>query len=202
MAHRHMIAILRGVTPDEVLAIGEHLVEAGISIIEVPLNSPEPFHSIEILADKLASQAMIGAGTVLKSDEVDRLKNAGGTLVVSPNCNIDVIERSKALGMQSWPGVMTPTECFQALDAGADGLKLFPSELIGPVGMKAMKAVLPKDVLTYAVGGVSPDNLSDWAKAGADGFGIGGGIYKIGMSARDVRERANRFVSAYDQVFP
>lgn len=201
MARRHMIAILRGVTPDEVADISAELVSAGISMIEVPLNSPEPLLSVQSLAQRFSDQAIIGAGTVLSVDDVEQVHKAGGTLIVSPNCNIDVIKRTKQLGMASWPGVMTPTECFQALDAGADGLKFFPSELIGPTGLKAMKAVLPKDVPTYAVGGVTPENLAEWAKAGANGFGIGGGIYKAGMGANGVRDRADKFVTAYDQVF-
>lgn len=201
MPHRKMIAILRGVKPDQVVDIGAALISSGISMIEVPLNSPEPFLSVQSLSQKFSDQAIIGAGTVLTVDDVEKVHKAGGTLIVSPNCNIDVIKRTKELGMASWPGVMTPTESFQALDAGADGLKFFPSELIGPTGLKAMKAVLPKDVPTYAVGGVSPENLAEWAKAGADGFGIGGGIYKVGMGADEVRERADKFVAAYDQVF-
>ena len=157
---REIIAILRGVKPNEVLGICEQIIEAGIDRIEVPLNSPDPFESIGAIAKAFGSNALIGAGTVLTTDDVQRLKDVGGALVVSPDCNIAVIEKAKALGMQSWPGVMTPTECFAALRAGADGLKIFPGDMVGPKGLKAMKAVLPADVPVYAVGGAGPDNFA------------------------------------------
>ncbi|CUI44491.1 2-dehydro-3-deoxy-6-phosphogalactonate aldolase [Cognatishimia activa] len=197
---REIIAILRGVKPNEVLGICEQIIEAGIDRIEVPLNSPDPFESIGAIAKAFGSNALIGAGTVLTTDNVQRLKDVGGELVVSPDCNIAVIEKSKALGMQSWPGVMTPTECFAALRAGADGLKIFPGDMVGPKGLKAMKAVLPSDVPVYAVGGAGPDNFAEWAAAGAAGFGIGSAIYKPGLSAADVRAKADAIVAAYDSA--
>lgn len=156
---REIIAILRGVTPKEVLAIGETLVAAGITRIEVPLNSPQALRSIGLLTEALAGRAMIGAGTVLTPAQVDEVKALGGTLVVSPDCNPEVIARSKALGLQSIPGVATPTECFTALRHGADGLKFFPGFLIGPKGLSAMSAVLPEGTRTYAVGGATPGEL-------------------------------------------
>lgn len=195
---REIIAILRGVKPSEVLGICDQIIEAGIDRIEVPLNSPDPFESIGAIAKAFGSNALIGAGTVLTTDDVQRLKDVGGELVVSPDCNIAVIEKSKALGMQSWPGVMTPTECFAALRAGADGLKIFPGDMVGPKGLKAMKAVLPADVPVYAVGGAGPNNFAEWANAGAAGFGIGSAIYKPGLSAEDVRAKADAIVAAYD----
>ena len=195
---REIIAILRGVKPNEVLSICEQIIEAGIDRIEVPLNSPDPFESIGAIAKAFGSNALIGAGTVLTTDDVQRLKDVGGELVVSPDCNIAVIEKSKSLGMQSWPGVMTPTECFAALRAGADGLKIFPGDMVGPKGLKAMKAVLPADAPVYAVGGAGPDNFAEWAAAGAAGFGIGSAIYKPGLSAEEVRAKADAIVAAYD----
>ncbi|MEE2946448.1 MAG: 2-dehydro-3-deoxy-6-phosphogalactonate aldolase [Pseudomonadota bacterium] len=197
---REIIAILRGVKPSEVLGICDQIIEAGIDRIEVPLNSPDPFESIGAIAKAFGSNALIGAGTVLTTDDVQRLKDVGGELVVSPDCNIAVIEKSKALGMQSWPGVMTPTECFAALRAGADGLKIFPGDMVGPKGLKAMKAVLPADVPVYAVGGAGPNNFAEWANAGAAGFGIGSAIYKPGLSAADVRAKADAIVAAYDSA--
>lgn len=198
---RNIIAILRGITPREVEAIAGELLNTGISQIEVPLNSPEPFRSIEILVESFKGRGVFGAGTVLAVDEVERLSALGADMVVSPNCNPKVIEATKALGLLSYPGVMTPSECFAALDAGADGLKFFPGELVMPTGLKAMRAVLPKDVKCLAVGGAKPENFADWVNAGASGFGIGSAIYKAGDSAAIVAEKAERIVSAYDAVF-
>lgn len=195
---RSIIAILRGVTPPEVLAIGRALVDCGITRIEVPLNSPDPLASIKILADGLGEDALIGAGTVLTPQAVADVAAAGGQLIVSPDCNPEVIVATKSAGMASYPGVATPTECFVALRHGADGLKFFPSFLIGTAGLAAIKAVLPDGAETYAVGGVGPDNFADWFSAGATGFGIGTGLYKPGFDARDVRLRAASIVAAFD----
>lgn len=200
MNARKIIAILRGVTPEEVLGIGQELVSAGIETIEVPLNSPRPFESISALAGAFGTRAQIGAGTVLKPEEVTRLREAGGTLVVSPDMNPEVIAATKAAGMLSYPGVMTPTEAFGALRAGADGLKFFPATLLGPAGLKAIRAVLPPETETYAVGGAGPENFAEWFEAGATGFGIGTSLYKPGFSAAEVRKRADAIVAAYDKA--
>ncbi|MGC1488391.1 MAG: 2-dehydro-3-deoxy-6-phosphogalactonate aldolase [Albidovulum sp.] len=195
---RSIIAILRGVTPPEVLAIGQTLVDCGITRIEVPLNSPDPLASIKILAEGLSKDALIGAGTVLTPQAVADVAAAGGRLIVSPDCNPEVILATKSAGMASYPGVATPTECFAALRHGADGLKFFPSFLIGTAGLAAIRAVLPEGTETYAVGGVDPDNFTDWFGAGATGFGIGTGLYKPGFDAQDVRLRATSIVAAFD----
>ncbi|SHG96321.1 2-dehydro-3-deoxy-6-phosphogalactonate aldolase [Cognatishimia maritima] len=197
---REVIAILRGVKPDEVVGICAEILEAGIDRIEVPLNSPQPFQSIEAIAKEFGDRALIGAGTVLTPEDVQSVKDAGGELIVSPDACVPVIEKTKALGMQSFPGVITPTEAFAALRAGADGLKIFPGDLLGIAGLKAMRAVLPQRTKVYAVGGAGPDNFGKWIEAGASGFGIGSGIYKAGMSAADVRAKADAIVAAYDEV--
>jgi len=196
--HRPLIAILRGITPDEADAVFEALVEAGITLIEVPLNSPDPFVSVRKMADRAEGRAKVGAGTVLKPEDVDRVREASGTLIVSPNADPAVIDRTKALGMESYPGVMTPTEAFSALAAGADALKFFPAELIGPTGIRAMKAVLPKDVPLLAVGGADASNLATYVAAGCAGFGIGSSLYKPGRPAEEVAEKARALVMAYD----
>lgn len=197
---REIIAILRGVKPDEVVGICETILEAGIDRIEVPLNSPQPFDSIGAIARAFGQQALIGAGTVLTPADAQRVKDVGGALVVSPDTNPDVIKKTKDLGMQSFPGVMTPTDCFTALRCGADGLKFFPGNLVGPAGLKAMSAVLPPEVPTYAVGGAGPENFAEWAAAGATGFGIGSAIYKAGFSVAEVRAKADVIVAAYDEA--
>jgi 2-dehydro-3-deoxyphosphogalactonate aldolase len=195
--HCGIIAILRGVMLDEVTAIGDALYEAGIRIVEVPLNSPEPFRSIAALAARFKDRMVVGAGTVLDVGSVDRVKSAGGQISVSPDCNADVIARAVERSLVPLPGVFTPTEAFAAVRAGAMHLKLFPAEAASPRTVKAWKAVLPREVNIYAVGGVTPTNMRDWAEAGCAGFGIGSNVYKPGMSANDVSKAARDFVAAW-----
>jgi 2-dehydro-3-deoxyphosphogalactonate aldolase len=196
---RQIIAILRGVTPAEAVDACSLLVDAGISMIEVPLNSPEPLKSIAAAAEALAGRAEIGAGTVLTVEDVNAVNAAGGVFVVSPDANEAVITRTRALGMASYPGVFSPTEAFRAIRAGATGLKFFPAEALGPKGIKAMKAVLPKDLPLFAVGGASPDNFREYFDAGCAGFGLGSYIFKPGMSLATIGERARAAVAAYDE---
>ena len=191
-----IIAILRGLTPAEALPVGQALIEAGIDRIEVPLNSPDPLESIRLMSTAFAGQATIGAGTVLSVDQVNRVADAGGRLIVSPNMNPEVIRETRRLGLESWPGVFTASECFGAIAAGASGLKLFPADQAGPGLLKALRAVLPGDISVYAVGGVGPDNFDAWFDAGAQGFGIGSGLYRPGDSAEQVGARARDIVAA------
>lgn len=199
MDHRHLIAILRGITPPETLAVCEALVAAGITMIEVPLNSPEALRSIADAAKVFAGRAAVGAGTVLSIEDVDAVADAGGVFVVSPDTNPAVIARTRQRGMTSYPGVFSPSDAFSAIRAGATGLKFFPAEVLGPKGIKAMKAVLPPAIPLYAVGGASPDNFAEYFAAGCAGFGLGTFIYKPGMTAADVAGRAKAAVAAYDQ---
>lgn len=198
-AQRQIIAILRGVTPAEVVGITEILVKAGITLIEVPLNSPDPLVSIASLAKAFAGRAEVGAGTVLSVADVEAVNAAGGQLIVAPDTNEAVISRTRELGMASYPGVFTPSDAFRAIHAGATGLKFFPAEVLGPKGIKAMKAVLPPALPLYAVGGASPENFREYFDAGCAGFGLGSYIFKPGMSLGDIESRAQAAVAAYDQ---
>jgi 2-dehydro-3-deoxyphosphogalactonate aldolase len=191
-----LVAILRGVRPDEIDAIGDGLVDAGFTLIEVPLNSPDPLDSIARLAKRLDGRAVVGAGTVLQVSQVDEVRAAGGRIIVSPNANPAVIVAAASAGLASLPGIATPTEAFAALDAGATALKLFPAEAASPAVLKAMRAVLPRDVRMLPVGGISPDTMVPWLAAGADGFGLGSALYTVGRSADDVAARAHDFVAA------
>lgn len=207
MIHPHldtlpMIAILRGLTPDEALGIGKALFDAGFRCLEVPLNSPDPLKSIERLASRFGDTMLVGAGTVLTIQAVDDVRAAGGQIIISPNANPRVIAHAKDRGLICLPGIFTPTEAFQALEAGADGLKLFPSEIAGTAGLKALKAVLPARTAVYAVGGVDPDSVQTWRTAGADGFGIGSALYKTGRDAEQTGMRARAFVAAYNEACP
>lgn len=191
-----LIAILRGVRPDEVEAIGDALVDAGFTLIEVPLNSPDPLDSIARLARRLSDRAMVGAGTVLRDADVAAVADAGGTLIISPNANPTVIAATAGRGLISLPGIATPTEAFAAVDAGATALKLFPAEAASPAVLKAMRAVLPKDMRVLPVGGIAPDTMQPWRDAGAAGFGLGSALYKPGLTAIEVGENAAAFVAA------
>ncbi len=198
---RRVVAILRGLTPPEARPVAEALLGAGIEKIEIPLNSPEPFESLRLMAESFGGLALLGSGTVLTVAQVGRVKAAGGELVVSPNADPEVIAATKAAGLQSFPGVFTATECFSALKAGADALKIFPAFLMGAEGLAALKAVLPPEAPVYAVGGVGPKDFALWRKAGAAGFGMGTALYRPGDSADLVAARAREVVSAYDEAF-
>jgi 2-dehydro-3-deoxyphosphogalactonate aldolase len=191
-----IVAILRGVKPDEIDAIGDALVEAGVVVIEVPLNSPNPFESITRLAARHGARALVGAGTVLEAPDVTRVKEAGGRLIVAPNFDTDVVRTARAAGLAALPGVMTPSEGFAALKAGAEGLKLFPAEIIPPAVFKAWRAVFPADTLLLAVGGVGVDNIRNYADAGASGYGIGSALYKPGRPAAGIGTLARALVAA------
>ncbi|MEO6092911.1 MAG: 2-dehydro-3-deoxy-6-phosphogalactonate aldolase [Novosphingobium sp.] len=191
-----LVAIIRGVRPDEAEAIGAAVVEAGIRIIEVPLNSPEPLVSIERLVRSVGTEATVGAGTVLDPADVRRIADAGGELIVSPNVDVDVIRASVAAGLASAPGYFTPSEAFAAIKAGAHALKLFPAEAASPTVLKAQRAVLPRDIPVLVVGGVTPANMGEYLAVGASGFGLGSGLYSSGRAADDVRERGRAYVSA------
>jgi 2-dehydro-3-deoxyphosphogalactonate aldolase len=200
MAALPLVAILRGVKPEEAVAIGEALVAEGFRLIEVPLNSPEPLESIRRLAKALAGRAVIGAGTVLKTSDVDGVADAGGTLIVMPHTDTEVVKRAKARGLIAMPGFATPSEAFASLNAGADALKLFPAEANPPPVLKAMKAVLPKAVPVLPVGGIAPASMAPFVAAGAAGFGLGSALYQPGASAADVTGKAGAFVTAWRQI--
>jgi 2-dehydro-3-deoxyphosphogalactonate aldolase len=195
-----LVAILRGLRPENAEAIGGALIESGFRIIEVPLNSPEPFRSIEIMAKRFGAEVLVGAGTVLDPADVDRLRDAGGRLVVMPHGDPAVIERAVALGLACTPGVATPTEAFAALKAGAAALKMFPAENLLPVVVKAWRAVLPRDTLLLPVGGINPDNMDDYVNAGADGFGLGSALFSPGATLAEIRENARRFAVAWELI--
>ena len=198
---RNLVAILRGLGPDEALAIGTAVFEAGIEAIEVPLNSPDPFTSIERLAKALPVSALVGAGTVLTPQNVDNLHKAGGRLLVSPNIDRAVMERAETYGMVTMPGVFTPTEAFLALAFGASALKFFPASALGAKGISAIMAVLPKTTVVGAVGGVSDKDFADYGKIGVRTFGLGSSLFSPGMSVNAVHERAVAAVTAWDAVF-
>jgi len=200
LLHRYLdqcplVGITRGVTPDEAEAIGDAIYESGIRIIEVPLNSPAPLQSIELLAKKFGDDVLVGAGTVLDPSDVGQVWDAGGRIIVSPDTNIDVIAATASIGLVSSPGYFTPSEAFAAIRAGATALKLFPAEAASPAVLKAQLAVLPKGLPVLAVGGVTPDTMKPWLEAGAAGFGLGGGLYKPGQSAADTLDKAKAYVA-------
>ncbi len=196
LARCPLIAILRGVRPDEVVPIGEALDEAGIAIVEVPLNSPEPIESIRRLVQRFGAKMLIGAGTVLTRAQVEEVDAFGGRLIVMPHSDQDVIRAAKHHGLIACPGFATPTEAFAAIAAGADGIKLFPAEASSPGVLRALRAVLPPTIPVLPVGGIDATNLAAWRAAGAAGFGIGSSIYKAGDSADMVAEKAGRLVAA------
>ena len=195
---RPIIAILRGLTPSDALATGQALIDAGIDKIEVPLNSPDPLSSIRAIAHAFGDRALIGAGTVLTAEQVDTVANAGGKLIVSPNVDEDVIKATKARGLQSFPGVLTPSECFAALKYGSDGLKVFPAFQMGIEGLKALRAVLPAETEVYMVGGVGPEGFGAWRRAGANGFGLGSNLYRPGDSVDKIARTAAEIVAAWE----
>ena len=195
-----LIAILRGVTPEEVVSIGRVLVQAGFPIVEIPLNSPRPFESIRRLADELGATTLVGAGTVMSVEDVQRVADAGGRLVVMPHSDPVVVRAAKALGLVCCPGIVTPTEGFAALANGADGLKLFPAELVSPAVVRAMRSVFPADTLMFPVGGMTPDNMGAYIKAGASGFGLGSALYARGDDAAAVATKAESFVSSWRRL--
>jgi len=195
-----LVAVLRGVTPGEAGEVGEALVAAGFTLIEVPLNSPDPYTSIRRLADSLDRRTVVGAGTVLTTEEVAQVADAGGALMVSPNTDPGVIRAAVTAGLISLPGYFTPSEAFAALAAGAHALKLFPAEGASPTLLKAQRAVLPRDVKVLPVGGVTPEAMPAWRAAGADGFGLGSNLYRPGKSIEDIARDARRFVAALREI--
>lgn len=189
-----LVAIIRGVTPSEVEAIGDAIYEGGIRIIEVPLNSPDPLKSIALLAKRFGERMLVGAGTVLDPADVAKIKDSGGRIIVSPDTNVDVIAATASAGLVSSPGYFTPSEAFRAIRAGATALKLFPAEAGSPGVLRAQLAVIPPDIPVLAVGGIKPDNMRGWIDAGAAGFGLGGGLYKPGQNASDTLDKARAYV--------
>jgi 2-dehydro-3-deoxyphosphogalactonate aldolase len=197
-----LVAVLRGISPAEIPEIGAVLADSGFRMLEVPMNSPEPLESITLLAKSFGERCLTGAGTVVKVSDVARVAQAGGRLVVMPHADVAIIREAKRLGLTCVPGVSTLTEAFAALDAGADGLKMFPAELLAPAVLKAWRAVLPGDVVVFAVGGIRPDNMAPYWEAGADGFGTGSNLYKPGASADDVRRAAAAYASGFAMLKP
>ncbi len=195
-----LIAILRGVKPENAEAVGYALVEAGFRIIEVPLNSPEPFRSIERLAKSMPGNVLVGAGTVLDPEQVNGIRDVGGRLIVMPHADLDVIRRAKEQDLICTPGVATPTEAFAALKAGADAIKIFPAEAIPPAVVKAWRAVLPKDALVLPVGGIKPDNMKPYVEAGANGFGLGSALFTPAMSPEEIGRKARDFATAWQAL--
>lgn len=195
--HLPLVAILRGIRPDEALDIGHALAEAGFRVIEVPMNSPEPLESIRLLSSALGQQCLIGAGTVLQSEQVPDIAAAGGRLIVMPHADTAVIRTAKAAGMYCVPGVATPTEAFAAIQAGADAIKLFPAEQLAPAVLKAWRAVMPRDLPMLPVGGITPETMGLYVTAGASGFGLGSALYVPGRDKDDVRQRAVAFAQAW-----
>ncbi len=191
-----LIAILRGVRPNEVVDIADALIEAGFTLIEVPLNSPDPFESIARLVQRCAGCAEIGAGTVLRVDDVTAVRDAGGTMIISPNAKLEVIRKSVDAGLVSLPGIATPSEAFAALEAGAAALKLFPAEGANPTVLKAMRTVLPVGTRILPVGGIAPNTMAPWLTSGAAGFGLGSALYSVGSTAHEVGARARAFIAA------
>ena len=200
LADLPLIAILRGVTPQDIVPVGRALYDAGFRVIEIPLNSPRPLDSIQRLAGELGDSCLVGAGTVLSERQVDDVARSGGRLIVSPNANAAVIRASKAAGMASAPGVATPSEGFAALEAGADALKLFPAEQLGPDVLKAWRAVFPATLPMLPVGGITPDNMQPYLKSGASGFGLGSALYKPGLDAEQVAANARAFAQAWQRL--
>lgn len=195
-----LVAILRGLDPAEAQAVGECLYASGFRSLEVPLNSPQPLKSIEILRRTLPADAVVGAGTVLTVDQVRACHDAGAQIIVSPNTNVAVIVETVTLGMESFPGAATPSNAFDAIEAGATNVKIFPAEQVGLAGFKAWTAVLPKEIRLIPVGGITEENMQQWVEAGATGFGIGSSLYKAGRSLEDLKTRADKIVHAYQTI--
>jgi 2-dehydro-3-deoxyphosphogalactonate aldolase len=200
LAELPLIAILRGLKPENAEAIGHALVEAGFRIIEVPLNSPEPFRSIEILARTMPQNVLVGAGTVLDPQQVNGIRDVGGRLIVMPHADLDVIRRAKEQDLICTPGVATPTEAFAALRAGADAIKIFPAEAVPPAVVKAWRAVLPKDALVVPVGGIKPDTMKPYVDAGANGFGLGSALFTPAMSVEEIGRNARDFAAGWQAL--
>ena len=199
-SRRPLIAILRGITPLEAESVSEVLIESGINIIEVPLNSPKPFETIARMVEFHGDKGIFGAGTVLTEEEVLKVADVGGKIIVSPNSNPSVIKKTKELNLYSLPGVFTPTECFQALDAGADALKFFPASLLKAKNFKAISSVLPKNIISIAVGGINENKFNKWLEVNITGFGLGSNLYKPGMLVEEVKSKAVQIVKCYDNA--
>ncbi|HEX8663933.1 MAG TPA: 2-dehydro-3-deoxy-6-phosphogalactonate aldolase [Beijerinckiaceae bacterium] len=195
-----LVAILRGLTPESAEAVGDALAEGGFRIVEVPLNSPEPFRSIELMARRFGEEVLVGAGTVLRPGDVGRVRDAGGRLIVMPHGDTAVIGAAVEAGLACTPGVATPTEAFRALKAGAAALKMFPAEMLPPAIVKAWRAVLPPGTLLLPVGGITPDGMEDYVAAGADGFGLGSALFRPGATPSEVRDNARRFAVAWELI--